>query len=110
VEHRRNQRYELNLPLEILQVGEKRMNRMATTHDISSSGVSFVSDDHLEIGGRIEYMVAISKGSPPVRIRCLGRVLRSRPVVSETSFEVAVTMERYEFVRPEKIHAVVAGA
>lgn len=86
------------------------MNSVATTRDISSSGVSFVSDDYLEIGGRIEYMIAISKGSPPVRIRCLGRVLRSRQATSETSFEVAVTMERYEFVRPEKIHAVVAGA
>jgi hypothetical protein len=44
-----------------------------------------------------------------VRIRCLGKVLRSQK--SENgNFEVAVTMERYQFVRPEEFEPAALSA
>jgi hypothetical protein len=101
VEQRRTQRYRLQLPLQILQLGEKRVDRVERTKDISSGGVLFLSPTEIEPGGRIEYLITLSDSNPPVRIHCLGTVLRSQhpPSDPETDWEVAVTMERYQFVR-----------
>jgi len=111
LEQRRTQRYKLQLPLHILQVGERRVNRAEKTRDISSGGVSFLSPDSVEVGGRIEYLITLSGSNPPVRIRCLGKVLRSRHPQDPTDlFEVAMTMERYSFVRPEEEIATLSVA
>jgi hypothetical protein len=101
LEQRRTQRYRLQLPLQILQLGEKRVDRVERTKDISSGGVLFMSPTEIEAGGRIEYLITLSDSIPPVRIHCLGTVLRSQqpPSEPENSWEVAVSMERYQFVR-----------
>ena len=108
MEQRRTQRYRLQLPLQILQLGETRVDRVERTKDISSGGVLFVSPTEIEPGGRIEYLITLSDSNPPVRIHCLGTVLRSHQPLSEprqapneeeVNWEVAVTMERYQFVR-----------
>jgi hypothetical protein len=94
----------MQLPLRILQLGGKRVNRVERTRDISSSGVCFLSPNGAEVGGRIEYLVTLSGNNPPVCIRCLGKVLRSiQPPApdAELEYEVAVTMDRYQFVRVE---------
>src|SRR5579862_6036043 len=98
----------MQLPLCILQLAGKKVNRVERTRDISSGGVCFLSHDRVEVGGRIEYLITLSGSNPPVRIRCLGKVLRSSQPVAhdpEREFEVAVTMERYQFVRPENAEA-----
>jgi hypothetical protein len=83
------------------------VNRTEQTRDISSGGVCFFSPTDVEVGGRIEYLITLSGSNPPVRIRCLGKVLRSLPSMPETPhYEVAVTMERYQFVRPEELESV----
>jgi hypothetical protein len=111
LEHRRSQRYRLQLPLQIVQLGNRRVNRAEKTRDISSGGVCFLSPLSLEVGGRIEYLVTLSGSTPPVRIRCLGKVLRSLPprAADASDFEVAVTMERYQFVRADEPEAVAAS-
>jgi hypothetical protein len=94
----------LQLPLQILQLGDQRVNRVEQTRDISSMGVCFFSRAEIEIGDRIEYVITLSGSTPPVRIRCLGKVLRSSLSSEDRAqFEVAVTMERYQFVRMEEI-------
>ncbi len=106
MEQRRTQRYKLQLPLQIVQVGDQRVNRTEKTRDISSAGVCFLSPTSVEVGGRIEYLITLSGSNPPVRIRCLGKVLRSMQPAAPTDipdFEVAVTMERYQFVREEEL-------
>ena len=110
MEQRRTQRYRLQLPLQIVQLGDQRVNRTEQTRDISSGGVCFLSPTDVEVGGRIEYLITLSGSNPPVRIRCLGKVLRSLKPIAEDipQFEVAVTMERYQFVRPDE--SEVAGA
>jgi len=88
------------------------MNRTEKTLDISSGGVCFSSLTDIEVGGRIEYLITLSGSNPPVRIRCLGKVLRSMQpaLVNPAEFEVAVTMERYQFVRPEQASTLEASA
>jgi hypothetical protein len=94
-------------------VGDQRVNRREKTRDISSGGVCFLSPTEVEVGGRIEYVITLSGSNPPVRIRCLGKVLRSMQPsdpVEVPQFEVAVTMERYQFVREEELESVGASA
>ena len=113
MEQRRTQRYKLELPLQIVQVGDQRVNRTEKTRDISSGGVCFLSPNDVEVGGRIEYLITLSGSNPPVRIRCLGKVLRSMQPSAPadvTEFEVAVTMERYQFVREEELQESIASA
>jgi hypothetical protein len=91
----------MQLPLQIVQVGTEKINRTEQTRDISSGGVCFLSAEQVEVGGRIEYLITLSGSNPPVRIRCLGKVIRSLKQGSDDAgFEVAVTMDRYQFVSP----------
>jgi hypothetical protein len=106
LEKRRSQRYQLQLPLQILQLGDQQVDRTEQTRNISSGGVCFLSPTEVEVGGRIEYLVTLSGSNPPVRIRCLGKVLRSNHPSASERYEVAATMERYQFVRPGQRDAV----
>ena len=112
MEQRRTQRYKLQLPIEIVQLGSQRVNRTERTRDISSGGVCFVSPTGVEVGGRIEYLITLCNSDPPVKIRCLGKVLRSlRPPSSKDGqYEVAVTMERYQFVRSGELETLSVSA
>ena len=113
MEQRRTQRYRLQLPLQIVQVGDQKVNRTEKTRDISSGGVCFLTPTDVEVGGRIEYLITLSGSNPPVRIRCLGKVLRSlQPQAASgvPQFEVAVTMERYQFVRADELESAVVMA
>ena len=103
LDQRRTQRYKLQLPLYIFQLGDERVDRTAKTRDISSGGVCFLSGTSFEVGGRIDYMITLSGSNPPVRIRCLGKVLRSQKPGDDAPYEVAVTMERYSFVKAEEL-------
>lgn len=112
LEQRRNQRYRLHLPLQIVQVGDQRVNRTEQTRDISSGGVCFRSPLAVEVGDRVEYLITLSGSNPPVRIRCLGKVMRAQepPTADEGQYEIAVTIERYQFVRTDELDAVFASA
>ena len=95
-EQRRNQRFDLRLPFEIIRTGTNT-KMVGETKNLSSSGVLFTSDATVEIGEPIEYFITFPKpaGSrAEVRLRCVGTVLREDP---ESKF--AATLERYEFVR-----------
>jgi hypothetical protein len=106
----------MHLPLYIFQVGDEKVNCMAETRDISSGGVSFLSSAEIGVGDRIDYMITLSGSNPPVRIRCLGKVLRiqrsDKPDKSDrpAPFEVAVTMERYSFVRATEMERIAIPA
>ena len=64
----------------------------------------FTSGSPHDLGGPIEYVITLShEGPQPVNLRCVGKVLRSERtqigVEAPRPFEVAATLERYEFVR-----------
>jgi hypothetical protein len=75
------------------------------TNNISSSGVLFTTEGEPDLGGPIEYVITLNREGPQtVNLRCIGKVLRADRVPSETdrrqpAFQIAATLERYEFVR-----------
>jgi len=95
LEQRRTQRYKLQLPLHILQLGGQRSVAPRNAgHQLRRRLLHVPSA--VEVGGKIEYLITLSGSNPPVRIRCLGKVLRShKPAADNGLFEIAVTMERY---------------
>jgi PilZ domain len=96
MEHRRNQRFDLKLPFELM-ASENRMGAVGETKDVSSCGVRFESPVTIEIGEPIEYYLKFPRMSGSrmdVRVHCMGKVVRS---AGETTF--GATIERYEFVR-----------
>ena len=56
-----------------------------------------------DLGGPIEYVINLThEGALSVSLRCMGKVLRAEPVSAgdqSGNFQIAATLERYEFVR-----------
>jgi len=105
MEQRRTRRFKLQLPLAITRSGAERVTLAGFTKNISSSGVLFTADKEPDVGGPIEYVITLNHDGPQsVTLRCMGKVVRSDrmgPLGDETrtGFQVAATLERYEFVR-----------
>jgi hypothetical protein len=96
IENRRNQRFELRLPLEIIRAG-RVTNVAGETRNLSSSGVLFKAGRHVAVGDTVEYLITLPKAPGArilVQLRCMGKILREE---RESAF--AATLERYEFVR-----------
>jgi hypothetical protein len=94
-EQRKNQRFDLRLPCEIVRAAQP--NLPGETRNMSSSGVLFTSVGSVKVGEPIEYFITFPQ--PPgshdeVRLRCVGKVLREH---NHSAF--AATLERYEFMR-----------
>ncbi len=104
MEQRRTRRFQLQLPLAITRSGAERVAFAGTTRNISSSGVLFTSPRGPDPGGPIEYIITLNhEGAQTTNIRCIGKVVRAERVDAVrggiTAFQVAATLERYEFVR-----------
>jgi hypothetical protein len=104
MEQRRTRRFQLMLPLSITRSGAERVPYTGFTRNISSSGVLFTVEKEPDLGGPIEYVINLThEGAQSVSLRCMGKVLRAHPVPPvqdrRSNFQVAATLERYEFVR-----------
>ena len=102
MEQRRTRRFQLELPLSITRTGAERVTLAGLTKNISSSGVLFTAGREPDLGGPIEYVITLSNdGLQPVSLRCIGKVVRSQALTSDAqaNYQVAATLERYEFVR-----------
>jgi hypothetical protein len=103
MEQRRTRRFTLQLPLSITRTGAEKVTLSGLTRNISSSGVLFLADREPDLGGPIEYVITLTaEGAQVVNLRCIGKVLRSERAESNgsnKSFQIAATLERYEFVR-----------
>jgi hypothetical protein len=104
VEQRRTRRFTLQLPVSITRNGTERITQFGLTKNISSGGVLFTAAKEPEIGASIEYIISLGGTSEQsVSLRCIGKVLRAHQLdSSESAFDIAATLERYEFVRPEE--------
>jgi hypothetical protein len=104
VEQRRTRRFALQLPVSITRNGPERSVQTGVTKNISSGGVLFTAVKEPDIGASIEYVIALGGQSDPrVSLRCVGKVLRAnRSDCGESAYDIAATLERYEFVRPEE--------
>ena len=88
-----------------------QVERIGTTLDISSAGVLFESLVDMQPGERIEYIITLSSSLSEVKLRCLGKVLRSeRRSDHEPRFEIAASIDRYQFVRAPGIETASALA
>ncbi|HTS61610.1 MAG TPA: PilZ domain-containing protein [Candidatus Acidoferrales bacterium] len=105
MEQRRTRRFKLQLPLAITRSGAERVALAGYTNNISSSGVLFTADKEPDVGGPIEYVITLNHdGTQSVSLRCMGKVVRSDRIGdsggdAHDAFQVAATLERYEFVR-----------
>jgi hypothetical protein len=104
MEQRRTRRFQLQLPLSITRSGAERVTLPGFTKNISSSGVLFTTGREPDLGGPIEYVIVLNRDGPQaVSLRCLGKVLRADRVGTSpddgVSFQIAATLERYEFLR-----------
>jgi hypothetical protein len=97
-EQRKNHRFDLKLPLEIVGAGQQPLAN-GETRNVSSAGVLFTSSAPVPVGEPIEYYITFPKAPgarSEVRLRCVGKVVRED--VESAAF--AATLERYEFLRP----------
>src|SRR5580692_11089552 len=101
MEQRRTRRFKLQLP--ITRSGAERVALLGLTKNISSTGVLFILEREPDLGGPIEYVITLNhEGPQPVTLRCMGKVLRAEPTIPNghsVSFQIAATLERYEFLR-----------
>ena len=95
-EQRKNQRFQLRLPFEIVSGSSSRVS--GETRNMSSAGVLFTSSAPVPVGEPIEYLITFPKAPgarTEVRLRCVGKVVREDPDTAA----FAATLERYEFLR-----------
>ncbi len=111
MEQRRTRRFQLQLPLSITRTGAERVAFIGCTKNISSSGVLFTAQREPDLGGPIEYIITLNNEGPQsVNLRCMGKVLRADRLQADednqsgTNYQIAATLERYEFVRERGAH------
>jgi hypothetical protein len=103
VEKRRTRRFSLQLPIAITRNGTERVLQTGVTKNISSGGILFTADEEPDLGISIEYVITLGVTEQNVSLRCIGKVVRCERVGNGApQFEIAATLERYEFVRPEE--------
>jgi len=104
---RRARRFQLQLPLSITRSGAERVALPGLTKNISSRGVLFTAETEPCLGRTIEYVITLNHdGTQPVNLRCVGKIVRlerTAPAVGESpqAYQVAATLERYEFIREQ---------
>ena len=94
-EQRKNQRFDLRLPFEVVRGARTRVS--GETRNVSSCGVLFTADNQVPVGEPIEYLITFPQTPgvrSSVRLRCMGKVLRA-----DAASAYAATLERYEFLR-----------
>jgi hypothetical protein len=103
MEQRRTRRFKLQLPLSITRSGAERVALLGLTKNISSTGVLFAMEREPDLGGPIEYVITLNHDGPQaVNLRCIGKVLRAERTDTgreDLAYQIAATLERYEFVR-----------
>jgi hypothetical protein len=117
MEHRRTRRFLLSRPVALTRIGQDYVELAGFTKDISSCGVVFSIDVQAQLGTKIEYTLnLISDESAAVNLRCIGKVVRIKRLLDgqaegNRGFQMAVTLERYEFVRvgTSRHHAAAAA-
>ncbi len=106
IEQRKSKRFDLRLPVEIVRKSFRPVSSLGETKNVSAGGVLFSASIDIEVGEPLEYVITFpthSANGGSVNLRCLGKVIRveqdSRTSNGRNSWSVAVTLERYEFIR-----------
>ena len=101
-EKRTVRRFAFDLPTSVKFLNDCACDLAGHTRDVSSRGVFMYLDAELAEGVSIEFIMTlppeVTLGSP-VRVRCVGRVLRVEAKGREQG--AAVAIERYDFLAEE---------
>jgi PilZ domain len=101
-ERRTSRRFLMRLPLTVRWTDETVVGEAETeSREVSSRGIYFHLPKGLRSGSPLEIVMTLPHEltqAGPVRVRCLGRVLRSSPEYAG-DVGVAAAIERYEFLR-----------
>lgn len=99
-ERRTSRRFAMALPLTLrLYSSSGPVEKQAETRDVSFRGLYFWTEQELEAGVSIEFMLTLPKEitmTRNVNIRCFGRVVRVEGDAQRRG--VAARIERYEFL------------
>jgi hypothetical protein len=89
--------------VEVIRPHHSPAHLVGETCNISSNGVLFKTDHPIDVGESLEYYVTLPTAPAPnerLRLRCVGKVVRITDHEAHPADHVlAVTMERYEFMR-----------
>ena len=106
-ERRSTRRYDLSLPIMIHMPAERIIDsQCGKTLDISTRGLYFVLDHHLESGSQLDITLTLpaelTRGSD-VFVRALGKVIRVERRIEDghSRMGVAAVIERYDIIRGE---------
>ncbi|HVB34354.1 MAG TPA: PilZ domain-containing protein [Patescibacteria group bacterium] len=104
-ERRAARRFRMQLPLSIRWAsGTVTGEALSVSKDVSSRGLSFLLPKQIESGALVEVVMTLPHEvtlAGPVRVRCLGRILRSLEQES-SEYQMAAAIDRYEFLRGEQ--------
>ena len=110
-ERRTTRRYDLSLPVIIRVPAEKAQDsQQGKTRDISTRGLYFVMDQHMEAGSELDLTMTlpseVTHGSE-VFVRALGRVVRIERRMEDGNprMGVAAVIQRYDIIRGEAARA-----
>ena len=89
--------------MSITRIGDESVPIFALTKNISSGGVLFTSEREPDVGISIEYFITLGPPQQSLTLHCDGHVVRCQKASGweQSAYEVAASMERYRFVRPE---------
>jgi hypothetical protein len=99
VERRGSRRFTMALPMTLRKPGSKAGERQAETRDVSFRGLYFTTENGVEVGSQIEFVLTLPKQitlATDVHIHCTAVVVRVEPHEGRTG--VAAQIERYEFL------------
>jgi hypothetical protein len=110
-ERRTARRYDLSLPIIIRIPTERALDtQQGKTRDISTRGLYFVIEQHLEAGSELDLTLTlpaeITHGTE-VFVRALGKVVRveRHSEDGDSRMGVAAVIERYDIIRGEAARA-----
>jgi hypothetical protein len=93
------------LPLTVRWTSDSAVGEADTeSTEVSSRGISFQLPREVRSGSPVEIVMTLPHEitlAGPVRVRCLGRVMRTQHEFG-TSVGVAAAIERYEFLRNDE--------
>jgi hypothetical protein len=110
-ERRKARRYEVYLPLQVCQAGQRPAEfYTAQLRDISRSGIYFQSDVQVEPGTGMELTFALpteKDRQQSVLVRASAKALRVFALKGEINpiWGIAATIDRLDFVRPMAVSA-----
>src|SRR3984885_10662743 len=101
-ERRSTRRFMMRLPLMVRWTDERVVGEASTeSREVSSRGLYFYLPKGLRSGSPVEIVMTLPHEltqTGPVRVRCLGRILRTDSA-NPGDVGVAAAIERYEFLR-----------